>query len=256
MTKIFYGVSKMNKKQLSTGEKLLMILAFSILTVTSFINIVCVFVYIFSKDQALIKLLIIAVITGVLAFVLMAVLIKDRRVCENNKKMGRQEEGNNVEHTIKNTICLLVCCVPFLLFGVAMIYVSIITEISYTSSCTTETEAIVDKVSVDKEIARMSSNRKRYIKSTYMAHYTYELQGELFNDTLITSKSINNGQTIKIRYNPDHPESKYVKGYDDAGNLIPMIFGIIWDGLFLFIMCCIIISCKRKLSQKQGISHC
>ena len=151
--------------------------------------------------------------------------------------------------TIKGYIIGLLACVPFLLFGAALIGVSV-SEISYTSPCTAETKGTVNDVSVKKEWNRNSKNQ-RYIQYIYTAHYTYELDGKTINDTLVTSKRIKEGQTVKIRYVPDDTEHRYVKGYDDAGNWGLMIVGIVWDAFFLVIVYAIIVSLRRKLSEKK-----
>ena len=167
-----------------------------------------------------------------------------------NRKKHEKTEQITKKPSIKGNIIGLLVCVPFLIFGIAMIGVSV-KELSFTASCKAETTGTVDSVSCEREIERMSSNHRHYIKSTYTAQYTYELDGKLFNDTLITSKRVKEGQVINIRYDPEHPETKYVKGYDDAGDLLPMIFGIVWDGVFLFIMYCLIITLREKLSKRN-----
>ena len=165
------------------------------------------------------------------------------------KKKRKNKEKNTQKPSIKGYIIGIIACVPFLLFGTAMIYVSV-NEISFTISCTAETKGTVGNVSVKSEEKRDSKNR-RYTLYTYTAHYTFELDGKQISDTLVTSKRVKEGQTIRIRYDPDHPEIKYVKGHDDAGNWIPMIFGIVWNGFFLVIIYWLIGSIKHILSKKN-----
>ena len=165
------------------------------------------------------------------------------------RKKRKNTEQNEKKLSLRGYIIGLLACVPFLLFGAAMIWVSI-SEFSYTRPCTAETKGTVSDVSVKKEPKRDSKNR-RYIQYTYTAHYTYELDGKPVNDTLITSKKVKEGQTIKIRYVPDDPEHKYVKGYDDAANWLPMVVGIVWDGIFLLIVYAIIVSLIHRLSGKK-----
>ena len=165
------------------------------------------------------------------------------------KKKRKNKEKNTQKPSIKGYIIGIIACIPFLLFGTAMIYVSV-NEISFTSSCTAETKGTVGNVSVKSEEKRDSKNR-RYTLYTYTAHYTFELDGKQISDTLVTSKRVKEGQTIRIRYDPDHPEIRYVKGHDDAGNWIPMIFGIVWNGFFLVIIYWLIGSIKHILSKKN-----
>lgn len=168
------------------------------------------------------------------------------------KKKKKTEQKPN-RSSIKGYIIGILACIPFLLFGAALIGVSI-SEFSFTSPCTAETTGTVKDVSKEKEIKRDSRGRW-HIQYTYTAHYTYEIDGETVDDTLVTSKRIKDGQTVRIRYVPDDPEHKYVKGYDDAGNLLPMVVGIVWDAFFLLIIYAIIVSLRHKLSEKNTDAH-
>ena len=165
------------------------------------------------------------------------------------KKKKKQEPQKS---SIKGYIIGLIACIPFLLFGAAMIKLSV-TEISYTIDCTAETTGTVGDVSVKSENKKDSKGR-RYTSYTYTADYTYELDGKTINDTLVTSNKVKEGQSIKIRYAPDNPEHKYVKGHDGGGIMLPvlMIFGIIWDAFILVIFFGIIRMLKEKLSEKKA----
>ncbi len=70
----------------------------------------------------------------------------------------------------------------------------------------------------------------------------------------MTSNKVKDGQSIKIRYAPDNPEHKYVKGHDGGGIMLPvlMIFGIILDAFILVIFFGIIRMLKEKLSEKKA----
>ena len=165
------------------------------------------------------------------------------------KKKKKKKVQEPKSSGIKGYIIGLIACVPFLLFGAALIKASIV-EISYTRACTAETTGTVSDVSVKSERKKDSKGR-HYTQYTYTAHYTYEIDGKPLSDTLVTSKKVKEGQTIKIGYVPENPKHKYVKGHDNAGNLLMMIVGIVWDALFLLIVYCIISSLKHKLSEKK-----
>ncbi|MBQ4310434.1 MAG: DUF3592 domain-containing protein, partial [Oscillospiraceae bacterium] len=150
------------------------------------------------------------------------------------KKKRKNKEKNAEKPSVRGYIIGIIACIPFLLFGTAMIFVSV-NEFSFTSSCTAETKGTVGDVSVKSEKKRDSKNR-RYTLYTYTAHYTFELDGKQISDTLVTSKRVKEGQTIRIRYDPDDPEIRYVKGHDDAGIWLPMVVGIVWNVFFLVII--------------------
>ncbi|MBQ5331196.1 MAG: DUF3592 domain-containing protein [Oscillospiraceae bacterium] len=165
------------------------------------------------------------------------------------KKSKTKEKPRPKTSPIAAMILGLVFCAAFLVFGSAMIFVSseLITD---KMPCTAETTGTVTNVYVKSKTAYDSKHR-RYLQSTYTTDYTYELNGKTLNDTFRTSKYIYKGKIIRIRYDPDDPDHKYIKGYDDAGDLIPLIFGIVWDALFLFIIYAIIVSIKYETDKKK-----
>lgn len=135
--------------------------------------------------------------------------------------------------SIKGYIAVILFFSIFFLFGLAFIRVSIV-ENSFIKPCTSETMGTIGKVSHSSK--RKRGSRHWYTLHRYEAYYTYEIQGEILEDKIVTSKKIKEGQTIVIRYNSDNPNEKYVKGYDDAGNLFILIIGIFWSVFSLCVM--------------------
>jgi hypothetical protein len=162
-----------------------------------------------------------------------------------------KKESKAKKPSIKGEIIGLLTCIPFFLFGLAMIGVSV-NEISYTLNCTAETKGTVNDVSSQSQW-KISSKGKRHRVTTYTAHYSYEIDGKEFTDTLTTASWLKKGKTLKIRYKPGEPNYNYVKGYDDAGNFLPLIFGTIWDGFLLVLIAFIILSIIRKKFKKNNV---
>lgn len=168
------------------------------------------------------------------------------------RKSARKEEKNAVKitdvqnelkPTRKGEIIALLACVPFFLLGVALIIIGI-KEISSTVPCTAEISGKIISVSTTHTLKNGEQTRKSRNKVTY----SYVLDDKELTDYFVTAKSVAAYKNIKIRYNPDNPEQKYVKGYDDAGNVLILIWGIIWDGFFILIGWFIITLCRNERS--------
>ncbi len=87
------------------------------------------------------------------------------------KKKKKQEPQKS---SIKGYIIGLIACIPFLLFGAAMIKLSV-TEISYTIDCTAETTGTVGEVSVKSEkkrTAKAGVTRPTHIRQIILTSLT------------------------------------------------------------------------------------
>lgn len=150
---------------------------------------------------------------------------------------GQKEE----KPSVKAYVFGIFICVLFLMLGVALIRVSVV-EISDALKCTAETGGNVKSVSV-------SSWKK---SKKYNVYYSFELGGELIDDTFSTPKRIKEGQVIRIKYEPGDPDNRYIKGYSDwPGFIVIFIFGILWSALFIFLIYVIIVNAKYMLASKK-----
>lgn len=149
---------------------------------------------------------------------------------------------------IKGYIIGVVACVPFLLFGLAFIAFGS-NEIIEILPCTAEVEGRVNHVSMVSE-KKWSNRRGYHTVYSYTAHYSYELNNETITDVLYTGLKIEKGQIITIKYDPNHPDNKYVKKYSGtSGFSLISVFGIVWSALFVFIIYAIIINAKYALTK-------
>ena len=154
------------------------------------------------------------------------------------KVSGPAEQRKKIS-PVKAVIIASVCCLPFLIFGAAMIKMGI-SEITHQIACSAEVKGeIVTDVSVQIVRGRTSKG----IRSTsynYSANYTFEYNGETFTDTIKTSHKIEKGDEIKVRCDPDDPEDHYVKDLGDSIMLVfIIIFGAFWDAIWVFLIFCI-----------------
>ena len=147
---------------------------------------------------------------------------------------------------VKGEIIGLLLCIPFLLIGFAFIKIGI-SEFSDLKSCTEETTAIVNEVT---EYKKKKSAGAGYIRS-YTAYYTYEYHNEPYKSTLNSTNKIKEGKVLKIKFDPENPKHHYVKWHANSGNVFLIIFGIVWDGIFLIIMYAIFISIFEKKFKKN-----
>ncbi|SEK90783.1 DUF3592 domain-containing protein [Ruminococcus albus] len=169
-----------------------------------------------------------------------------------SKKNKTKDQKISPKDKKPSVIWLFVALLLFVLmslFGVVMIKGSV-DEISYKKACTVETTGTVGEVSVKSKKTRDSKGRQ-HTSYTYTATYTYEIDGESINDTLVSSNKLKDGQTVKVRYDPDDPAHKYVKGHEQAGSVGMFILGIVWVGIFLVIIYAIIRAIIHKLFKKK-----
>lgn len=154
--------------------------------------------------------------------------------------------------SVKGYIVALVACVLFSLVGVMLIKAGVV-SIAYARSCTAETTGTVIDVAKKKRSATHSKQfRSKYV---YVANYSYEVNGKEFTDTFVSGEKIKNGKTIKIRYSPDDPEHKYVKGHEGGviSSCFILIFGIFWVALFLLIFVAVVGTIRRKISENKRL---
>ena len=149
--------------------------------------------------------------------------------------------------SIKGYIVAILFFSIFLFLGLAFIRISI-DELSLYRSCTAQTKGTIGEVSHSSKWKRAS--RHWFNQHTYEAYYTYEIQGEILEDKIVTGKKIKEGQTIVICYNSDHPNEKYVKGYDNAGTPLFLIIGIFFSGLSLCVIGIIIRAIIKIKTEK------
>lgn len=154
------------------------------------------------------------------------------------------------KESIKGEIIGILVCLPFLLLGLGFIAIGK-NEIAFTRSCTAVTTGKITAVSSKREW-KLKSNGKWQRVTTYTADYSYKINGKEQTGRLVTRTYVKKNRTLKIYYDPDDPQYKYIKGFDDSGNVFVVIVGIVWDGLFLLIIFCLLISIKRKKFNKNN----
>ncbi|MCR4761433.1 MAG: DUF3592 domain-containing protein [Oscillospiraceae bacterium] len=156
------------------------------------------------------------------------------------------------ETTLKGVIIAVTACAIFSLLGFAFIWVGI-QQIAFTCRCSAEAPGLITEVTRKQEY--QSGKRSKTLQ--YWATYSYEIGATGNTDVLVTAKRFTAkplaaGQRITIRYNPDNPGEKYVKGYDDAGNVFCVIVGIVWVGFFALIAyCAIVLHLREQAAKKQ-----
>ena len=158
----------------------------------------------------------------------------------------KSKQRSSGKSYIMGEIIALLACVPFLLMGVALIFIGK-DEISSTLPCTAETKGVINDVSRTHTFRNGNHSRKYKYKATY----SYEIDGIECTDYFVTAKWVHSGKKIRIRYDPDDPENKYVKGYDDAGNVLMLIVGIVWDAIFLLLVWFIIVMFRDARAGKK-----
>ena len=144
---------------------------------------------------------------------------KKRKKKNRNKQVVNNQNRNEVDSSkksIKGYVIGIIACLPFLAFGVAFIfaYFSIDSSMNYKAKC------------------------------------TYVVNGKEVVENIKLSKKISEGQRVRIRYNPKNPEEKYIVGYEDTGNIILLIFGIVWSALILFIIFALV---NGLIYRKTGV---
>lgn len=137
-------------------------------------------------------------------------------------------------------------CLPFLLFGLALICAGI-KLVSDAKPCTAETQGVVSSISR----TRTYKNGRHSRKEMYKVTYSYELNGEELTDYFVTGKHMYRGKKLKIFYDPDDPEHKYVDWYENAGDVWIIIVGIVREAFFLLIVYCIINASRKNRSAKE-----
>ncbi len=162
--------------------------------------------------------------------------------------MKRKKRTNQTaeKSSIKGEIIALLACVPFLLFGLALIFAGIKVVLD-ARPCTAETQGVVSSVS--KTHTNKNGTHSRI--AMYKATYSYELNGEELTDYFVTGKYMYRGKKITICYDPDDPEHKYVDWYENAGDVLIIIMGIVWEGFILLIVFCIINASRKKQVSKE-----
>ena len=152
--------------------------------------------------------------------------------------------------TRKGVIIAVTACAIFSLLGFAFICAGI-REIAFTYRCSAEAPGLITDVTIKNEY----KPGKRSKKPQYWATYSYEYDDTASTDVFVTAKIVRSGKRITIRYNPDDPDQKYVKGYDDAGNVLCVIVGIVWVGFFALIAyCAIVLHLREQAAAKQQSS--
>ena len=175
---------------------------------------------------------------------------KKRKKKNRNKQVVNNQNRNEVDSSkksIKGYVIGIIACLPFLAFGVAFIFAYFSID-SSMKSCTEETVGVVGKVTKSKSMKRAS--RFWYIQRNYKAKCTYVVNGKKVVENIKLSKKISEGQRVRIRYNPKNPEEKYIVGYEDTGNIILLIFGIVWSALILFIIFALV---NGLIYRKTGV---
>ena len=162
--------------------------------------------------------------------------------------MKRKKRANQTAEktSIKGQIIALLACVPFLLFGLALICAGI-KLVSDAKPCTAKTQGIVSSVSQ----TRTYKNGRHSRKVMYKVTYSYELNGEELTDYFVTGKHMYRGKKITICYDPDDPEHKYVDWYENAGDVWIIVMGIVWEAFILLIVYCIITASRKKKVSKE-----
>ena len=156
------------------------------------------------------------------------------------------------ETTLRGVIITVAACAIFSLLGFAFIAAGI-QEIAFTCRCSAEAPGLITDVTIKNE----SKFGKRSKKPQHWVTYSYEIGDMGYTDVFVTAKTFTAkplaaGQRITIRYNPDNPGEKYVKGYDDAGNVFCVIVGIVWVGFFALIAyCAIVLHLREQAAKKQ-----
>lgn len=156
----------------------------------------------------------------------------------SRKKLAarKQAQKSAVKPSVKGEIIALIACLPFLLFGAALAWAGG-SMIADTLPCTEKAQGSVTEVTKIKKTRR---------STLYKAVYVWRINDEDLTDYFTTGPGIKEGKEITVCYNPDDPKQHYVRWHDTAGNYIVLVFGIIWSGLILLIMYCIVVGCRRE----------
>ena len=166
----------------------------------------------------------------------------------NKRKKGTgPREKTEKKSSIVGKIIALLACVPFWLIGFAFIKIGI-EQISDLKDYTAKTKGVISDVTVQK---KEKSAGFGYIRN-YKASYSYEYNGITYTDTIESTNKLKKGKVLRIRCNPDRPKENYVKWYDTSGRVFLLVFGVVWDAFFLFIVYSILISFKSKISKKKS----
>ena len=165
---------------------------------------------------------------------------------KKKKRKNQAAAQPTKKSSVMQTVIALLVCVPFLLIGFAFIRIGI-KELADLKPYTAETKGIVSDVTKNK--IKKNAGFGYYI--TYTAHYSYEVDDRTFTDTLESTNRIKEGKILGIRYNPDNPKENYVKWYDTAGSIFLLIWGIVWEGAVLLVVCLIINMYRRERAAKK-----
>ena len=87
--------------------------------------------------------------------------------------------------SIKGYIVAILFFSIFLFLGLTLIRISM-DQSSFYRSCTAQTMGTIGEVSHSSKWKRAS--RRWYNQHTYEAYYTYEIQGEILEDKIVTGK--------------------------------------------------------------------
>ena len=167
---------------------------------------------------------------------------------ESTKKPTQNHKAaDDVDYSGWQIVCLFIA-VPCIILGIALIYFGYNDIVSH-HQCTAQTTGVI----TDYQFTHTDANGKYRMKGRYIISYNYEA-----NDRKCTrefcgvSSYAQLNKEIEVRYDPDDPEHSYVKGYEETGDWLLFIWGIIWTLIWLIIAYVLIRSyLKDKVEKKK-----
>ncbi|MCR5542358.1 MAG: DUF3592 domain-containing protein [Ruminococcus sp.] len=166
---------------------------------------------------------------------------------ESTKKPTQNHKAtDDIDYSGWQIVCLFIA-VPCIILGIALIYFGY-NEIVSHHQCTAQTTGVI----TDYYVTHTDANGKYRMKGRYIISYTYEANDSKYTRAFSgVSSYAQLNKEIDVRYDPDDPENSYVKGYEETGDWILFIWGIIWTLIWLIIAYVLIRSYLKDKAEKK-----
>ena len=175
-----------------------------------------------------------------------------KRLNKNSKKESTKKPTQNhkaaddVDYSGWQFVCLFIA-VPCIILGIALIYLGYNDIVSH-HQCTAQTTGVI----TDYQFTHTDANGKYRMKGRYIISYTYEANDSKYTRAFSgVSSYAQLNKEIDVRYDPDDPEHSYVKGYEETGDWLLFIWGIIWTLIWLIIAYVLIRSYLKDKADKK-----
>lgn len=181
--------------------------------------------------------------------------MKKRAIKRLNKKSKKEstkkptqnhKAADDVDYSGWQIVCLFIA-VPCIILGIALIYFGYNDIVSH-HQCTAQTTGVI----TDYYVTHTDANGKHRMKGRYIISYTYEANDSKYTRAFSgVSSYAQLNKEINVRYDPDDPEHSYVKGYEETGDWLLFIWGIIWTLIWLIIAYVLIRSYLKDKAEKK-----